>query len=353
MFQTILSALPSLMIGAAGGFLFHLLHLPLPWTLGAIAASALAAVTLNRWRLPARVRVWARPVVGVLAGSGFAPGVIESIASWWPALLIVAGYSLVISAIGYVVFRRWLGFDVPTAYFAATPGGLAELSLLGGSLGADTKMLVLIHAVRVITVVVFVSLLAQFMGGTQAGSPSGPVGGGHHSPEEWAILVACGVLGLLVARRLRLPGGPLIIPMFFSAVVHATGLTDAAPPYWIVAFAQVLIGSIVGSRFAGITLIQIRQGLLVAGLWAGFMVTTAALVGIAGAWLLGMPFTWLLLALAPGGAAEMLVITYALGADVAFVALCQVARINLVLACAPLFFRHVAPDAVESDRDPS
>lgn len=353
MLQATISALIALFIGAAGGFVFHAIHAPLPWTLGAIAASAVAAITVNRWPMPAGIRSWARPVVGVLAGSAFTPDVIASMGGWWPALLLVAVYSLAVSAIGYITFTRLLGFDSPTAYFAATPGGLGELTLLGGTLGADSKTLVLIHAVRVVAVVFTIPLMMQLF-------LSGPVGGlppqhaeAHHELGEWLVLVGCGVLGFFIARYTRMPGGALVVPMFLSAAAHAAGLTSASPPYWLVAFVQVLIGSIAGSRFAGVTLVELRRSLAIAIAWAAFMVLSAVAAALAGSLMLGMPFSWLLLALAPGGAAEMLVITYALRADVAFVALCQVARVFLVMALAPLFFKYVPsndPDEQKSGR---
>lgn len=63
------------------------------------------------------------------------------------------------------------------------------------------------------------------------------------------------------------------------------------------------------------------------------MATAALTAQVAGA-----PFSTLLLALAPGGMSEMTLITYALGLDVAFVALCQVLRSISTILLAPLVF---------------
>lgn len=334
-----ISTAMALLIGSAGGALFHALDAPLPWTLGAIATSAIAAVAGNRWPMPSELRAFARPVVGVLAGSAFTPGIVSAMPGWWPALLIIAIYSIAISAAGFIVFTRLLRFDPVTAYFASTPGGLGELSLLGGSLGGNTRTLVLLHAVRVVGVVVTVPLLIRLVF-EPGGSGGGPVAV-HSDPVlwDWLLLVASGVVGYLLGRLLRIPGGALVCPMVVSAVVHGAGLTTAAPPGWLVAFVQILIGSIAGARFAGVTLAELRRMLGVAVAWTAVMISSALGVAAISAYALAIPLQSFLLAMAPGGAAEMLVVTYALGADVAFVALCQVSRVFLVIGLAPIVFR--------------
>lgn len=332
----------SLLIGAAGGALFALIGIPLPWTLGAIASSAIAAIFGNRWPMPAVMRHLARPVVGVLAGSAFTPAIVGAMLGWWPSLLTVAAYSLAISVAGYLAFTRLMRFDPVTAYFAATPGGLGEFTLLGGMLGGRTHTLVLIHAVRVLTIVFGIPVVLQL---AQTPIPAGSglaAAGSGLAPADWLILAGCAAAGYLVGGIRGFPGGAIVAAMLFSAVLHATGATTAAPPGWLVAFVQILIGCIAGSRFAGITWADARRDATVALGWAALLLGVTVLVAAIATPLLDMPFTTLLLALAPGGVAEMIIISYALQADVAFVAFCQALRIFLVLAFAPLFFNLLA-----------
>jgi membrane AbrB-like protein len=127
--------------------------------------------------------------------------------------------------------------------------------------------------------------------------------------------------------------------ILISAVVHATGITELAPPGWLVAFVQIIIGSAAGARFAGVTGRELSETVFQSLLWAAILIGVSAATALIGSRLLGMPFTALLLALAPGGTAEMTIVAYALGIEVAFVVTCQVSRILFVHVSVPLLFR--------------
>jgi uncharacterized membrane protein AbrB (regulator of aidB expression) len=57
--------------------------------------------------------------------------------------------------------------------------------------------------------------------------------------------------------------------------------------------------------------------------------------------LTGLPFAGLILAFAPGGLAEMVLVSLALGIDTAFVSVHHIVRMVFLVACAPLLFRFV------------
>lgn len=328
--------------------MFYLIGAPLPWTLGSLAAVALVAVAGGRWVMPAPVREFARPVVGILAGSAFTPEVVASIGDWWGAIVFVAAYTLIVSALGWLFFRKLCRLDPVTAYFASTPGGLGELTLLGGALGGSMRTLVTIHAVRIVIVVFSVPFFLQLILGSDL---QGAALSAHAAPDavlaDWLILIGCGVAGYLAGRLLGLAGGAMIMAMLFSAGVHGTGLTQVLPPYWLIAVVQVVIGAVAGARFAGIRWLEVRSTVLQALVWALVLLATAVGAAEAGALLFARPFAALMLALAPGGMAEMMIISYALGIETAFVVTCQLCRSFMVVTFAPIFFRlfGIAPAA--------
>ncbi|MGI0489987.1 AbrB family transcriptional regulator [Pantanalinema rosaneae CENA516] len=60
--------------------------------------------------------------------------------------------------------------------------------------------------------------------------------------------------------------------------------------------------------------------------WAASLLSLSAIVATLGPPLLGQPTGALLLAFAPGGTAEMTILSIAIGIEVAFVITCQVSR---------------------------
>ncbi|MCH8332384.1 AbrB family transcriptional regulator, partial [Candidatus Sumerlaeota bacterium] len=64
---------------------------------------------------------------------------------------------------GLVSFRRVWGYDAVTAYFAAMPGGLTEMTLVGAEMGGDGRVISLTHATRVLLVVLALPFAFQLL----------------------------------------------------------------------------------------------------------------------------------------------------------------------------------------------
>lgn len=332
----------ALSIGAAGALVFRWLGAPLPWTLGAMFASAVSAIWFNRWPMPAPVRNFARPVVGLLAGAAFTPEVVSRMLEWWPGVVSIACYSIGMGALGYWVFTRFFKFDPATAYFSSMPGGLGELSMLGDAYGGRMRTIVIMHMIRVVLTIFTIPFLIQFLIGHEIVRPNLAAANGSSGGIDWSILLVTGIVGYIIGSYVKMPGGVMVVTMICSAIVHGSGLTHATPPNWLVAFVQVLIGSVTGTRFAGLRWHELHRTIALAIGWAIALLASATFGAWLGSRVFDIPMTSLLLALSPGGTSEMIIITYALGAEVAFVAVCQVSRIFLVLMVAPSLFRILA-----------
>ena len=157
--------------------------------------------------------------------------------------------------------------------------------------------------------------------------------------QDVAILSLCAVAGYFAAQRLRLPAASILGPMALSAAAHLTGITSAKPPAELIAAAQVVAGSAIGARFAGTAAITLLRLALHALSATAIMVALAILFAAALTAGFGLPLPNLILALAPGGLAEMSLVALALHADAAFVATHHVARIAMVVTMAPLLHR--------------
>ncbi len=327
--------LKTVAIGAAGGALFTWLGTPLPWMLGAlIFTSGLAIAGMDLYTPPEFRRVM-MAVLGVLLGSTFSPNLMDQIGTWPVTLAGMLLYVVAGGGLAMLFFQRVGRFNGPTAFFAAAPGGLSEMMLLGPAMGGDERQITLVHATRIVLVILILPPAFRYAAGYE---PPTDLGSGGTifamAAYDLVLLVVAGVLGLLVGRRLRLPAPQMTGPMLLSAAIHVGGLTTAKPPYELLAIAQVIIGCGAGARFAGVSWVTLARPLILSMISTVGLVGLAALFALVFSWLTGLDFKAILLAYSPGGFAEMNLIALSLGIEVAFVATHHTARIFLVVTLA-------------------
>lgn len=333
--------LPTLAMGAAGGALFVWLQAPLPWMLGAMTAVTIASLLRFGSYLPKRFRTVVIPVLGTLLGSAFQPELLDHIQTWTVTLLTLIPYLVILTGALTLYFWRLLGYGPVTSYFSAAPGGFVEMVTIGTAMGGDDRTMSLVHATRVFIVVFTIPTMFRLFEGyvppSSGGALSTPLLA--VAPLDLAILAGCAFAGIFVGRLLRLPAPQMLGPMLLSAVVHVTGLTEAKVPAELVAIAQVVLGTSVGCRFAGIDPVRVLKTMFTS---LGAVVLIFVVGGLC-AWLAhlatGLPTEALILAYAPGGFVEMCLIALALDIDVAFVTTHHTARIIIVIFMAPIMFR--------------
>lgn len=328
--------LTALAIGTLGGALFDWLRLPLPWMLGAMAATTAAAIAGVPQRMPGNLRHIMVVIIAVMLGSAFTPDVLPRLGAWAISLIGVIVYVVAATLLVLLLFRNVLGHDPVTSLLCATPGGLGEMLALAQSVGADDRQVALSHSTRVFIVVMVLPFWFRFVEGYVPPVQAVPgLGLLAFDPIEFALLAACGIAGFLVATWLNLPAAPLVGPLAFSAVVHLTGLSTHRPPWELVALAQIVMGSAVGARFSGVPFADIRR-MAVAG-----TASAAILLGltVAFAWVLhhltGLSMQSLVLSFAPGGLAEMSLVALALDIDTAFVSTHHATRMISVVLIMP------------------
>lgn len=316
--------------------LFWWLRWPLPWMLGPMVATTVAALARLPVTVPGALRDPMLAIIGVLLGSGFTPALIANLQSWLPTLLSLPAYVALVAASSMLYLRLATRFDMRTAFFAGMPGGFGEMVLLGDRSGGDARRIALVHTVRVLLIVLTVPLLVRALDIQLPTAPAAKPTTGWL--EILGLLLAAGLGGWLGAR-LRLPAPTLLGGMVVSAVGHLTGLLEGAPPILFVGLAQLVIGCSIGCRFAGFRLRQILAT-FAAGIGLTLVMFTASFAVAASIhWVTGTEPLLLLLALVPGGVAEMSVIALALGIDPAFVATHHIVRIALVVTFAPFVFK--------------
>lgn len=330
----------TLIIGAAGGAAFAYFRLPLAWMLGAMAATTPLALTGFGLRMDSRLRMVMIVVLGIMIGGSFSPSVLADAGRWWISIVAMGVFVGAVGALVFAYFRLVAGFDARTAIFSCLPGGLNEMAVMGRALGADDRMISLAHSVRIFVVVMAVPFIFQAMGWYERG---GSVVAVHVLADmqilEIAKICAGSLAGIIVCRVLRFPSPILIGAMLGSAVIHAVGVSSEQLPTIFITLAQIVIGSAIGTRFAGLDRRILWRAVRHAFVTTVLMIVATFAVSAVLARFTVFEIQPLLLAFSPGGFAEMTLIALALDVDTAYVSTHHIFRILLIVLVVPIMVR--------------
>jgi membrane AbrB-like protein len=329
----------TLAIGAAGGAVFFYFRMPLAWMMGAMVICTIASLSGIKLQIPGPLRSIMVSVLGVLLGSTFTPEAMDKASQWPVTMLSLALYIVVLTGLLYLYFTRLQRYDPVTAFFSAAPGGLNEMVIAGGAMGGDERTIVLVHGARVLLVVMVIPFWFRYTEGERAITTAVGPSIASTSLVDIGILVTCAVIGVLLGRLVRLPAYKIVGPMLVSAGVHIAGLTSSAPPWEIVAIAQVVVGSSVGTRFSGVPLERVLKTIAASAGATAVMLATTVLFALVLSHITDLAMAPIVLAFSPGGLAEMSLIALSLGIETAFVATHHVSRIALIIIAAPLLFK--------------
>ncbi len=327
-------------VAGAGAVAFLALGLPLPLLLGPMLACLAVALVGVRLQGMGIVGTFMRTFLGIAIGASVTPELITELPRYAPSLVLIPFFVVTVGCVGYPLFRRVYGFDHPTAYFAAMPGGLQDMLVLGAEAGGNARTMSLIHTTRVLVIVTVAPFLLTLIYGLDLTDPPGrpivdlPIG-------QTALMVAAALVGWRAAKRLNLFGASIIGPMIVAATLSLSGALSHRPPAEMIWMAQFFIGITVGAAYTGITAAELRRD-VGAGLLFSVIVAAISLAFIAFALgvLSGVPpggELEIILAFLPGGQAEMTVIALVAGADVALVVAHHVLRIVFIVLLAPTF----------------
>lgn len=309
--------------------------------LGPMIANTVAAMLRAPIAGPDPLRVYVIPVIGVMLGSGVTAEIFGLLGTWLLSLALLPVFLACAAGISYAVYRKIGGYDPVTAFYSAMPGGLNEMLILGAEAGGDERRIALAHAARVLIIIVFVALFFGLFVGVSSGGLGAVqwIGLYEITTTDYMVLGACAVLGAVIGKRLGLPAAPVFGPMILSGVAHFAGWVTVAPPTLFVIAAQITIGTIIGTRFVGATLAEIRTDIGLCAIASLLMLIAAIAFAEAIALIGGIPLAQAFLAFSPGGLTEMSLLTLAMGQDATYVSVIHIIRITLVIAIAPFVFK--------------
>lgn len=322
-----------LVLGAGAGFLFTWIGTPLPFMLGSLIVSAIAAMAFGErfpegYAYPMAFRQLFVGVIGVMIGAQVSPDLLAVAPKLTVSIPAILLFVVLAHGTNYLIFHKVGRLDRATAYFSGSPGGLLESITFGEGAGADLRILTILQFLRIIVVVAVLPFAISIYEGEPVGSAAGLAVSGHPAEVIDVVLVMVfSIVGVGVGTLIRLPAAQLAGPLFLVGAASALGLIDLAIPPWLLATAQVVVGISLGLRFVGITRRMMLTGLGLSALSGASMLTIGALLSLIVAQLTDFSMETLIISFAPGGVTEMSLIALSLAANPTFVTLHHLVRI--------------------------
>jgi membrane AbrB-like protein len=195
----------------------------------------------------------------------------------------------------------------------------------------------IVQSIRLLALTLLVPMVAVLLGiklGTNILPDGVPMRGIH----LFVIILISITLGLIL-KQFKVPAAILIGGLITSSLAHALELTPGVLPARIALPCFMIMGSLIGTRFSGVTIIQLKT-MLFAGLVSTLVsVLLTVIAALPIAYFLMMPAEHVVVAFAPGGLETMIAMGAVLGANPSFVAACHVWRLLLLPVMVPLLIR--------------
>ena len=314
--------------------------------LGPMIAAIIVAYVGGTLNVPKRPFLLAQGLIGCMIAHSIPATLLGEVLKDWPVFVLAVGSVIVASVIIGWLMTRWQVLPGTTSIWGAFPGAASAMTLMAEAYGADFRLVAFMQYVRVVLVAIVASTLTRIWVSDASVAATAPVA---HilwfpplNPVDFAKTLALAAGGAWVALRLRIPAGPLLVPMVVGIVLqNVFGMTLVLPP-WLLALAYGLVGWSIGLRFtrpilsyAMKTLPQVLIAVVtLITVCGGFAVMLVVFAGID-------PLT-AYLATSPGGADSVAIIAASSNVDMPFVMAMQTGRFVVVLLIGPGLARFIA-----------
>ncbi len=340
----------TLLLAWAAALLCTWLHVPIPWMIGPLLATAFASMAALPTASSATFRNAGQWAIGAALGLYFTREVAELMLGLWWAVALGVVWALVLGMAFGVCLHRIHAHRMPadtlgsmraTSYFASAIGGASEMTLLSERAGARVDLVAAAHSVRMAVVVLVIPFAMQWAK-QYWNLTSLEMNPAALRVAEWPGLLWLALATGVGAWLMRLAGRPnpwFLGPLLAAMLLTMLGLHFSSVPGWLSNAAQLVIGVSLGVRFSREFLHAAPRWLLSSAIGALAMIFLSGLFALALAKMTGLHPVTLILATAPGGITEMAITAKVLQLGAPVVTAFQVCRLVAVLVLAEPIYR--------------
>lgn len=323
--------------GVIGGYVFSIIHIPLPWTLGPLTSMMILQSRFKRpimW--PSQARDIAFLFLSYVMGSSFTPETGRNIVHQFPLLLAVAFISVAVCIVSGYFASKFTGISAPTSVMGSLPGGMSQMPAISEEIReADPAAVALLQTSRVLIVVFCVPFIAMHGLAEEvdlAARARPLIALGDFS--TYALFFGFNILLVYLAGYMKITGRYVVFPILGTAALALSGITPPPLPSWLINVAQICVGLKIGStvnvndakkfkKLLTVNVISVATALVMLFALDHILVISAH-----------MSLLTAFISTSPGGMSEMGLVAMVTHADLSTVVAFQLSRLLFVLIVA-------------------
>ncbi|MEE9389268.1 MAG: AbrB family transcriptional regulator [Paracoccaceae bacterium] len=341
--NTIRTNIITLLVGAIGATLGYALSFPVFILTGPAILVMLLSLIGMKFCIAPPLQDAALLLIGIAIGASVDTQAAQVFLRW-PVAFALLGVMLFCILYSSHMLSWLFGYDRHTAVLASTPGHMAFVMTMGVSLNLNVAQVAVVQAVRLFALNMLVPFTALAFGLQLNALPvqTTPT----LSLLHLAVLLIAGVTLGLLFKRLNTPAPLLMGGLLVSTLAHISNLTPGPLNPSIAIPAFLVIGTLSGARFSGISLALLKSSLAAGVVVTAIAATWSLLAAYLVAQYLGMPLIHVMVAFAPGGLGTMVALGAVIGANPGFVAAIHVARLLMLIVLVPMMLSpHKPPNS--------
>lgn len=237
----------TLSVALAAGILLVRMKVPGGMMVGAVLATTALHLGTGLAEVPYAARFVAQSVAGAFIGCGIDRDSAGRILRLWkPALILLVCFFSLHLGLGLLIWRLSAA-DLLTSLMSSLPGGLSEVPLIAGDLGADAGQVLVLQFFRMLVGIgVFPALIARFseMAPMTEASSDNTV----QKSSDWRRLLAALSAAFCASFMGKLSGVPSGVMLFAMLAIILFNLLigKVLLPTWFRRVAQLLSGAYIG-----------------------------------------------------------------------------------------------------------
>lgn len=356
--ELFLRFLVTMAIGAVGGWAGRKLKLPAGSLVGAMALVIVFNLITQAGFYPPNLRIAVQICSGALVGSRITRADVIALKRIIVPTLMLVGCMLVMNLVTGFGMIQISDLDPTTALFACAPGGLSDMALISGDMGANPAYVALLQLVRQQTIFIVMPPLFRKIfkkeAAQRAAACAEPVREPHKNPEpapetpkqrqekigQFCLTMLVAAAGGLLFWRIGVRAGAMIGAMLATAAYNILR-GGAFYPSSARRYTQIFTGAYVGLSLDRASFLALREligpALLLIAAVIVFTWASALLIHKT----TKLELTTCMMACTPGGLTEMSLLADDLGGDTPKIALMQTVRMMSVVALFPTILSFV------------